>query len=253
MKNNLLNNDCFKAAKLMNELINVYCDESCHLESSAITTDNRFMVLGGIACSNEVKTEIFSQIKTIKKEHGLQHFSEIKWTKVTLIKLEAYKALIDYFFNCQPLSFRAVVIDKERLQHDRFNHSHDQFYYKMYWQMLEWFIDPSNCYHIYLDIKDTQGYLKIKKLHDVLCNSHHDFNRKVVEKIQEVRSHENPLIQLVDLFIGAVSYANRYPDGGVSDAKQSIVDLVKTRSSLSLLRSTSLGARKFNLFHWEGR
>ncbi len=32
--------------------------------------------------------------------------------------------------------------------------------------MLEWFIEPSNRYHIYLDIKDTQGYRKVIKLFD---------------------------------------------------------------------------------------
>ena len=236
----------------MKQIVNIYCDESCHLESSQISPDNRFMVLGGVACADGDKLDVFEHIKKFKQKNELQYFSEVKWTKVTRAKLKAYEALINYFFDCEALSFRAVIIDKEKLDHQRFNHSHDQFYYKMYWQMLEWFIDPNNCYHIYLDIKDTQGYLKVKKLHEVLCNSRHDFNRNVIEKIQEVRSHELAIMQLTDLLIGAVSYANRYPSGGKSQAKQDIVDLIKQRSSLALLRSTSLGARKFNLFHWEG-
>jgi hypothetical protein len=211
------------------------------------------MVLGGIACVDNDKAAVSEHIKKLKKENGLQSFSEVKWTKVSLAKIKAYEALINYFFDCEALSFRAVIIDKERLDHHRFNHSHDQFYYKMYWQMLEWFIDPNNCYHLYLDIKDTQGYLKVKKLHEVLCNSHHDFNRNVIEKIQEVRSHELAVMQLTDLLIGAVSYINRYSSGGKSEAKQEIVNLIKKCSGLSLLRSTSLGARKFNLFHWEGQ
>lgn len=238
---------------MMNKLINIYCDESCHLESSVLTTENRYMVLGAIACPDEVKKEIFHKIKVIKSENSLKEYSEIKWTKVTRNKITAYEALINYFFSCEKLSFRAVIIDKNQLQHNRFNHTHDQFYYKMYWQMLEWFIDPENSYHIYLDVKDTQGYLKVEKLHEVLCNSHHDFNKKVVARIQEVRSHENVLIQLADLLIGSISYANRYPEGGQSYAKQQIVDLVKAHTGLSLIRSTSLGARKFNLFNWEGR
>lgn len=237
----------------MSQIINIYCDESCHLESSQISVDNRFMVLGGIACSENDKQSVFEHIKNLKKENGLQHFSEAKWTKVSCTKIDAYEALINYFFDSEALSFRAVIVDKEYLDHQRFNHSHDQFYYKMYWQMLEWFIDPKNCYHLYLDIKDTQGYLKVKKLHEVLCNSHHDFDRNVVEKIQEVRSHELALMQLTDLLIGAISFANRYSSGGKSEAKQRIVDLIKKRSGLSLLRSTSLGARKFNLFQWEGK
>ncbi len=237
----------------MSQIINIYCDESCHLESSQISVDNRFMVLGGIACSEDDKQSVFEHIKNLKKEHGLKHFSEAKWTKVSHAKIDAYEALINYFFDNEALSFRAVIIDKGCLDHQRFDHSHDQFYYKMYWQMLEWFIDPKNCYHLYLDIKDTQGYLKVKKLHEVLCNSHHDFDRNVIEKIQEIRSHESSVMQLTDLLVGAISFANRYPSGGKSAAKQKIVDLIKNRSGLSLLQSTSLGARKFNLFQWEGK
>lgn len=236
---------------VMKRLVNIYCDESCHLESDQITVDNRFMVLGGIACSESNKYEIFQDIKRIKSENNLKAFSEVKWTKITKNKINAYKSLIDYFFTCKSLFFRAVVIDKSQLDHHRFNHSHDQFYYKMYWQMLEWFIDPEDSYHIYLDIKDTQGCQKVKKLQEVLCKSTHDFDRKVVQKIQEVRSHEIALMQLVDILIGAIAYANRYPEGGKSEAKQEIVDLIKERSGLTIQQSTSLGARKFNLFCWE--
>jgi len=166
--------------------------------------------------------------------------------------LSAYQELLKYFLECSFLSFRAVVIDKKQLDHQHFQQSHDDFYYKMYWQMLEWFIDPVNRYHIYLDMKDTQGYLKVKKLHDVLCNSKHDFNKNIIENIQEVRSHEINILQLTDLLIGAISYSNRYPQGGKSPAKQNIVNFIKNITATSLNRSTSIGARKFNIFCWEG-
>ena len=237
----------------MTGLFNIYCDESCHLEDKNITPKNRFMVLGGISCPSNRKDEIFQRIKDIKKDNGVTHLSEIKWTKVANGKLDAYKDLINYFFDCSDLSFRSVVIDKNDLNHKEFNHSHDEFYYKMYWQMLEWLIEPNSKYHIYLDIKDTQGIEKIKKLHEVLCNSQHDFNRDIIARVQEIRSHEVVLMQLTDLLIGAISYVNRYPEGGKSKAKNTIVDLIQKRSGVTLKSSTLLGARKFNIFCWEGR
>jgi hypothetical protein len=237
----------------MSKLYNLYCDESCHLEHRNLTSENRFMVLGGISCADSMKKEIFQRIKSIKSENGLGALSEMKWTKVSRPKLAAYRDLIHYFFDQDELSFRAVVIDKAQLNHSAFGHSHDEFYYKMYWQMLEWFVEPAHRYHIYLDMKDTLGIQKLKKLEDVLCNSKHDYDRKVIKRIQEVRSHEIALMQMVDVLIGTVSYANRYPDGGHSPAKQELVDLIRKRTSVTLTRSTSLGARKFNLFCWEGR
>lgn len=237
----------------MSQLINIYSDESCHLETNQLTKHNRFMVLGGMSCPNKSVKSIFKKIKEIKAQNNLQMFSEVKWTKVTKNKFNAYKSLVEYFFSCDELSFRSIIIDKQELNLEKFFHSHDQFYYKMYWQMLEWFIDPANRYHIYLDLKDTQGSFKIMKLHDVLCNSQHDFDRQVVEKIQEVRSHEIALLQLTDILIGAVSYANRYPTGGESVAKQQIVNLIKKLSGVTLQHSSSLGARKFNIFRWDGK
>jgi hypothetical protein len=238
----------------MSKLINVYCDESCHLESSRIVPANRFMVIGGISCSDDYREQAFRRIREIIKDNGLHR--EIKWTKT---HREAYKDLIHFFFDCEQLAFRAVVVDKEQLQHQRFGQSHDDFYYKIYWQMLEWFIEPSkqpeHHYHIYLDIKDTKGSEKVKKLQNVLCNSQHDFEHKKIRRIQEIRSHEVALMQLTDLLIGSVSFANRYEnnDRERSPTKQELVNLIKECSGVSLRRSTSLGARKFNLFHWEGR
>ncbi|MFT7099469.1 MAG: hypothetical protein ACJAS6_001351 [Rickettsiales bacterium] len=237
----------------MSEIFNIYCDESCHLESKNVTPDNRFMVLGAISCPVSKKDEIFERIKSIKKAGNMTNLSEMKWTKVAKGKLDIYKDLINYFFDCSDLSFRSVVIDKEQLNHANFNQNHDDFYYKMYWQVLEWFVEPKNAYNIYLDLKDTLGSTKIKNLRNVLCNSHHDFDRKIIERIQEVRSHEIAILQLTDLLIGAISYAKRYPAGGKSEAKNEIVKLIRDRSKVSLQHSTSLGARKFNIFCWEGK
>jgi hypothetical protein len=237
----------------MSQLFNIYCDESCHLESSKITPENRYMVLGGVSCPNNAKDEVFRRIKDIKKDNGLSHLSEMKWTKIANGKLDAYKDLINYFFDYKELSFRAIVIDKEQLNHDGFAQTHDQFYYKIYWQMLEWLIEPSSKYHIYLDIKDTQGVGKVKKLQEVLCNSKHDFDRDIIAKVQEVRSHEVAIMQLTDLLIGAISYANRYPEGGKSEAKETIIELIRKRSGVTLKSSTLLGAKQFNVFCWEGR
>jgi hypothetical protein len=234
-------------------LYNIYCDESCHLEQ-AITPDNRYMVLGAVSCLEEAKQQIFQDIKAIKTEHNIGRFAEMKWTKLARGKLDAYKALIDYFFTSPDLAFRAIVIDKASLNHGAFSQEHNEFYYKMYWQMLEWFVDPLHRYRIYLDIKDSRGFIKTRKLHEVLCHSKHDFNQNIVERVQEVRSHEIALLQITDILIGAISYANRYPEGGKSPAKEEIIALIRKRSAgMSLKRSTSVGARKFNVFCWEGR
>lgn len=231
----------------MNEIINVYCDESCHLENDHFNV----MVLGAVVCPHLKAREVSIRIKEIKAEFGLPSSFEIKWTKVSSGQLPFYQRLIDYFFDDDDLRFRALLIpDKSKLDHGKYSQDHDKWYYKMYFQMLKAIFSESNRYRIYIDIKDTLGVQKIERLHDVLCNNIYDFNKEIIERLQQIRSDESSLLQLVDLLIGAIGYHNRGLSG--SNAKLQLIEKIKHRSGYSLERSTLLRAEKVNLFRWEG-
>lgn len=227
---------------------NIYCDESCHLEND----HNKVMVLGAIKCSISQRSRIAKEMKAIKARHNLPTNFEIKWTKVSEAKVGFYLELINYFFSSPELSFRGLIVpDKSKLNHEMFNHTHDDFYYKMYFQLLKVMLENSNAYNIYLDIKDTQGSQKIEKLREYLSNANYDFDRKMIQKIQQVHSHEVEQLQLVDLIIGALGYLNRGLNG--SSAKLKIIDRIQSLSGYSLTRKTLPSAQKFNLFIWDAR
>ncbi len=226
--------------------INIYCDESNHLENSTINP----MVLGAVYCAKDKVKEINERIKEIKTEHQLNASYEIKWTKISSTKLNFYKDLVDYFFDKSDLHFRGVVIDKKTLNHRQHNQTHDQWYYKMYFELLSKILDPQQEYYIYIDIKDTQGQDKIEKLHEVLCNNLLDFQRKIIKRTQLVRSHEVNILQLADLLMGALQCANR--EDARSEAKKVIVERVRSRSNYDLTKSTLPKEPKFNIFHWVG-
>ena len=101
---------------------------------------------------------------------------------------------------------------------------------------------------IYIDIKDTRGEEKVKKLHDCLCRNKYDFDRDIIQKVQQVRSHELELVALADLFVGAMSYVHRNLSG--SDTKLDVIDRIKKLSHYSLLKSTLYREDKFNIFVW---
>jgi len=227
-------------------LINIYCDESCHLENDHI----KAMSLGAIWCDKSRIKRIAEQIRALKTAHGLSRQFEIKWTKVSPAKLSFYEALIDLFFDTPELHFRGVVVpDKTLLDHVQFGQDHDDFYYKMFFTLLKVIFAPNNQYSIYLDIKDTQSQDMVAGLHDCLCNSQYDFDRKSIQRIQQIRSHESELIQLADLLIGALSYLHR--DLNTSPAKRSLVEHIKERSGYSLLQNTWYREDKFNLLVWQ--
>jgi hypothetical protein len=230
----------------MNNTFNIYCDESCHLENDR----QAVMVLGAVWCPLGKAKEIAIRLREIKQRHGLPSNFETKWIKISPAKILFYRDVVDYFFDDDDLHFRALIVpDKSLLRHTKFRQTHDDWYYKMYFDMIKVLLSPEGHYRIYLDIKDTRSEEKIKKLREVLINEKQDFRREIVERIQTVRSHEVEQLQVADLLIGAISYLNRGLQS--SSAKLEIINRIIHRSKYQLTRSTLPRENKFNLFRWK--
>ncbi len=230
---------------MLESTYNIYCDESCHLEKD----NQKAMFLGGIWCPNNKVKTISNRIKEYKIKHGYSNSFEIKWTKISNTKIEFYLDLVDYFFDNEDLHFRCLIIpEKNELNHKKFNQNYNDFYYKMYFNMLKNILDPKEVYEVYIDIKDTCGTEKIKKLKEVLSNKLYDFDRKIIKRMQLIRSHESNILQLTDLFIGAISYNFRKLDS--SKGKIEIIRRIKERSNYELNKTTLIRESKINLFVW---
>ncbi len=232
----------------MSNIFNVYCDESGHLQNDNL----QVMVLGAIWCPLEKTREIALRMREIKQRHGLSPFFEIKWSKVSPAQQLFYMDIVDYFFDDDDLHFRALIVpDKTKLRHQDFEQDHDTWYYKMYFTLLKVLLSPHAEYRIYLDIKDTRSMAKMAELHEILCDNMYDFERKIITRIQTIRSHEVEQLQLADLLIGLVGYANKSLE--TSMAKQALIERMRQRSHYSLTKTTLLREDKVNLFRWEAR
>lgn len=239
------------------ETLNIYCDESCHLQNDK----EPIMAIGAVMCPASKKKEIFERLfelkqkynlipKHIKSEKDNRAYYELKWNKVSNAKVEYYKDVINYFFDDDDLHFRVLIVsNKSKIDYEKFNHTHDTFYYKMYFGMLKAILNPEYAHNIYIDIKDTRSKEKVHKLEQVLRNDKYDYAKEIIKQVQQVRSHEVELIQLADLLIGAMTYINR--GKSESKPKNELIELIKHRSKYSLIKSTLLREEKFNIFIWE--
>lgn len=233
----------------MQNFYNVYCDESCHLENDSINV----MGLGAVWCSKDKIKHINKRIREIKERNGVPANAEVKWSKVGPAKRQLYIDLINYFFDDDDLHFRCLIVpDKSLLEHNKFGQTHDDWYYKMYFEMLKIIFSPGNRYNVYIDIKDTHTASRVKKLHEVCCNDKYDFSHRIIRNIQPIRSDEVQVMQLVDILLGAITYANRnFPDGfKCSSTKLELIDLIRERSGYSLRKTTLYREDKLNLFIW---
>lgn len=222
----------------MSKTFNIYCDESCHIEND----HKKFMFLGSTSVAyNQVKFHT-SQINELKKKHSF--YGEIKWSKVSKSKLRFYLELVDYFF-ATDLQFRCVGVQKIKIDAEAFNISYDDFYYRMYYSLLNHNINTTYNYNVYLDIKDTLSAYKVNKLKEVL-------NTKfgVFRNVQNIRSHESIIMQITDFMMGAISYLHNNEEK-LNLAKVQIIDKIKHHCKDQLDKTNY--SEKLNLFFIELR
>lgn len=250
----------------MGERFNIYCDESCHLEH-----DRRpVMVLGAVWCLTDRVRDISIRLRKLKQKHGVlspedlrrprSRQFEVKWTKISQAREGLYLDWVDYFFDDDDLHFRGMLIDKTALDHAQWRQTHDDWYYKMMFRLLEPIVDPRQHYCIFLDIKDTQSEQKRAKLEDVLRSANYDYDNMIIDRVQQIRSYESEIMQLADLLIGAVGYHHRRRRGDLPAAaaqlnatKLAVISRIQQRSRKSLERSTWLRESKLNLLCWQPR
>lgn len=207
------------------------------------------MVLGAIRHSSDRSREIADRIRDAKERNGLSRDSEVKWTKVSTTALPAYKRIVDVLLDDPTIRFRAVIVpDKSILDHGSHEQTHDDFYYKMYFRLLERIVDPACGNRIFLDIKDTKGGQKTRKLQEVLSNRFFDREHKIIVSIDQVRSDQVEQVQLADLLIGAIAYATKGLRS--SEAKRALVEHIKAKTGLSLSQTTSGEHARLDILRW---
>jgi hypothetical protein len=226
----------------MPSAINIYCDESCHLQNDRIP----IMGFGAIFCPREESKRVSSQLYEIRERHHAR--GETKWTKVSPARLDFYQEIIEYFFSEASLEFHALIMqNKSELLPGFFDaKKHDSAYYFMYHYLLRSFLHDANECRIYLDVRDSWGSSRVKSLQDFLCSTNGDKEHKIVAHVQSVHSDEVALLQLSDFLLGAVCYANRAHVHNASIAKDSCVKLIEDHIGSRITESTPPWEAKYN-------
>lgn len=188
----------------MERTYNLYCDESCHLENDG----KKFMFLGAVSCAYPQVRDLTKLIRELKDRHRFN--VELKWTHASMSKLDFYLELLELFFNSD-LQFRTIGIEKSQIRSDVKGASYDDFYYKMYYQLLNYMVDTRCHYNVYLDIKDSLSAIKVRRLREILNTKYGVFRR-----VQSIRSDESELMQLTDFIMGAISYEMNMVDNNGS-------------------------------------
>jgi len=219
----------------------IYCDESRH----GGTEGDRYMAIGGLWVPKDRKIQLTREFRDLKRLIGLN--SEVKWSKVSFARLDAYKRLVDFFLSSE-VNFRVIVVDQSKVDVDRFHGGDRELgFYKFYYEMLIKWLLPGNQYVILLDYKQNKGADRYTTLRTVL-------ERKLkgvawVSDLTVIDSCQTPLAQLCDLLTGAV--AASWCDGlAATGPKKAIAQHLATGLNKASLKfqSASPAFEKFNVF-----
>ncbi len=222
---------------MIEKTFNIYCDESTHLEHDG----HPYMLYGYVSiASNQIKI-CKEQIKAIKEKYG--YTDELKWVNVHDKTYQVYKELVEYFFMTD-MQFRVVIADKTQIDANRPEYTFNDFYFRMYFQLLHHDMDLGHTYNIYFDIKDTCSQQRLHQLRDAL-----KWNASI-RNFQFIKSHESVFVQLADVLMGAINYQLRIKRGDIEGkviAKRKIVDIINQHTPISLKPVSPLSNKKFNL------
>jgi hypothetical protein len=192
----------------------------------------------------EKKPLLTRQFRQLCTDHGLR--GEVKWKKASAKRLDAYKALVDFFFSHHDLRFRAIVVEQAKVRLDQF-HGKDRelAFYKFYYEMLEKWLEERAEYLILLDYKQNRGADRYTTLRT--CLERHLRAIAWIADLTVIDSRQSPLAQLCDLLTGAIAAAYNGPRAG--SPKEALAQYIAAKAGFQTLRTaTSLSAQKFNIF-----
>lgn len=229
---------------------NIYCDESCHLQND----NSNVMVIGGVWIPKSRRKQFCKEIKQIKKQNNIPESYELKWSKISDLKRGVYIDLLNKFFDNTDFHFRGIIArDKNNLDFSRFTGDYDDWYYKMYYQMISQILSSDQKLNIFMDIKDTRSYDKVQNLRKYIIHRSGAYRNNYIGITQIIRSDEVEIMQITDIIIGALSYYHRGLYGTGSKTKKELLDIIIERSGSNLKHNSLMRDDKFNIFLWSPR
>lgn len=227
----------------------IYIDESSQ-------TKNRYLLLGGVVIPKASVAAAEARLSAARKPE-LPH-GEIKWGKVSRSKLAAYTRFVDCFFDAaefRECHFHSLVVDTSLIDNARFNQgSKEVGFNKEIYQLATKFakLYPDRLLHLYPDYRDTNQ--RPDDLRNILNHGRHkyrDTREWPFRRCQFRQSHTTPLLQLVDVLLGATAYGKNehFAAEGASPHKLALARHVMRKAGVRDLSKDTARKGKFTIWH----
>ncbi len=228
----------------------VYVDESSQ-------TKHRYLVLGSLILHTEYEAALASDI--LKARLPELPSGEMGWTKVSRTKLEAYRRVVDTFFNnptgYRPLEFHALVLDTRQIKDALYNSgSREIGFNKEVFQICKKAarLHPRRLLHVYLDSRNTKSSTEELRLilnRDRVRSG--DRRPWPFRRLHFRNSADCQIMQLLDVLLGGLAYRVNGHNlvETASPAKRDLSDHILARAGITdVMRDTAMSG-KFTIWH----
>lgn len=186
-------------------------DYAIFADESGISND-RHMVVGATVVRRVYMERMYREIYDLRIKYNM--FAELKWSKVSNQKIDAYKALVDLFFDFSgknAVSFHATTFDNHMWNHHRFNDGDpDLGISKLYYQMLlhQVISRYGDLATLYVCLDRRLSTTPLDKLHRILnrgASKEYKLSFGPVRVLTAKDSKKDDILQLNDVILGAVA------------------------------------------------
>lgn len=179
------------------------------VDEAGISND-RFTVVGGICAHKATLAGVYKTLSEYRETFNMR--AELKWSKISDQKQQEYKWLVDYFFalnNSNLIQFHSIVFDSHQWNHQKYNDGEgDTGLSKLYYQLiLHKFMKrcgPHGTLYVCMDHRNSKTSLEdLRRMLNSACERDHGL-RAPLKQLVSKHSHDDDLLQLNDVILGAV-------------------------------------------------
>lgn len=209
----------------------IYIDESSQ-------TKNRYLVMGGAIFHQPRLTRALDALQAARLPELPEN--EIKWGKVSKLKLPAYIRFVDAFWDHEDLKhchFHSLFVDTSQFDHKKWNGGDREvgFCKEVYQLALKFGKLYPDFFHLYLDARNsnqTPDELRLILNRGIAKNG--DRRDWPYRRCHYRDSKRSLALQMVDIFIGAIGFCiNGHIDAeDASPAKRELATHIMNRANI---------------------
>ena len=230
----------------------VACDES------GINSSDKYLVIGSVWTSKQGLCDFERKVTELRLKQKC--WGEFKWSKVGAMSDQISQFYIDFItlaFQEIEIRFRFIIIEKKLLDMQTHHDNSDElvqfkFSYLLISRYAERFLDKQGKKSLHIVFDDFEQSKKAEDEKWVLKMRGYIERRlgEPIEHLQPCTSHICSLIQLCDLFTGAISTSWNNSPSKISPRKKELIEHMEQKTGKKIDARTLLTEKDFNVWVW---